>query len=59
MTAHYPIIVCENAEENCPRFFPSVGERLFWPFETRRQWMEAKKSGWAPSDVRVTKSTRK
>ncbi len=33
LTAHYLIIVCSNAEENCPRLFPGVGERLFWPFD--------------------------
>ena len=33
LTAHYLIIVCANAEENCPRLFPGVGERLFWPFD--------------------------
>jgi arsenate reductase len=33
MTAHYLIIVCANAEEHCPRMFPGVGDRLFWPFD--------------------------
>lgn len=33
LTAHYLIVVCENAEENCPRLFPGVGQRLFWPFD--------------------------
>lgn len=27
------IIVCENAEKNCPRVFPGAMNRLFWPFE--------------------------
>ena len=33
LTAHYLIVVCENAEENCPRLFPGVGQRHFWPFD--------------------------
>jgi arsenate reductase len=27
------IIVCDGANEECPRIFPGVVERLFWPFE--------------------------
>ena len=33
ITAHYLIVVCENAERNCPKMFPGLGERLFWPFD--------------------------
>jgi arsenate reductase len=33
LTAHYLIVVCENAERNCPKIFPGRGERLFWPFD--------------------------
>ena len=33
LTAHYVIIVCENAERNCPKIFPGIGERLYWPFD--------------------------
>lgn len=33
LTAHYLIIVCENAERNCPKIFPGPGKRLFWPFD--------------------------
>ncbi|WP_168205392.1 low molecular weight phosphatase family protein [Bythopirellula goksoeyrii] len=33
LSAHYLIVVCENAEENCPRLFPGMGQRLFWPFD--------------------------
>ena len=33
LTAHYLIVVCENAERNCPKIFPGPGERLFWPFD--------------------------
>jgi arsenate reductase len=27
------IIVCSDADEKCPRIFPGLGERLFWPFD--------------------------
>jgi arsenate reductase len=29
----YLIIVCETADSRCPRSWPGVQERLFWPFE--------------------------
>ena len=33
LTAHYLIVVCENAERNCPKIFPGVGQRFYWPFD--------------------------
>ncbi len=33
LTAHYLIVVCENAERDCPKIFPGPGERLYWPFD--------------------------
>ncbi len=33
IAAHYLIVVCENAERNCPKIFPGLGERLYWPFD--------------------------
>ena len=33
LTAHYVIVVCENAERNCPKIYPGIGERLYWPFD--------------------------
>ncbi len=33
LTAHYLIVVCERAERNCPKLFPGMGERMFWPFD--------------------------
>ncbi len=33
ITADYLIIVCENVERNCPKLFPGMGERLYWPFD--------------------------
>ena len=29
----YLIVVCAKAEENCPKVFPGLGERLYWPFD--------------------------
>ena len=29
----YLIIVCDGANEECPRIFPGVMHRLFWPFD--------------------------
>ena len=29
----YLIIVCGGADESCPRIFPGVLNRLFWPFD--------------------------
>ncbi len=33
ITAHYLIVVCEHAERNCPKLFPGIGERFYWPFD--------------------------
>jgi len=30
---HYVIIVCHSADETCPRIFPGMRERLYWPFD--------------------------
>jgi arsenate reductase (thioredoxin) len=27
------IIVCSNADESCPRIFPGMDERHYWPFD--------------------------
>ena len=27
------IVVCERAQEHCPRLFPFAGQTLYWPFE--------------------------
>ena len=32
-TIRYLIIVCGNAENRCPKIFPGVLFRLFWPFD--------------------------
>jgi arsenate reductase (thioredoxin) len=29
---NYMITVCAKAEKNCPTLFPSIGQRLYWPF---------------------------
>ena len=33
MAVRYLIIVCENADQSCPRIFPGMMHRLFWPFD--------------------------
>ncbi len=33
MSIRYLIIVCGNAEKTCPKTFPGVLFRLFWPFD--------------------------
>jgi arsenate reductase len=33
MTIRYLIVVCANAETRCPRTFPGVLFRFFWPFD--------------------------
>ena len=33
MIFRYLIIVCEQAEKTCPKTFPGVLFRLFWPFD--------------------------
>lgn len=33
MTVHHLIIVCAGAHESCPRIFPGMLQRRFWPFD--------------------------
>ena len=33
VAARYVIIVCSGANESCPRIFPGVLQRLYWPFD--------------------------
>ena len=33
MAVRYLIIVCAGANERCPRIFPGMLNRLFWPFD--------------------------
>lgn len=33
LPVHYLVIVCDGANEQCPRIFPGMMERLFWPFD--------------------------
>ena len=33
INVRYLIIVCANAEKTCPKTFPGVLFRLFWPFD--------------------------
>ena len=33
MSGGHLIIVCDKANDSCPRIFPGMWERLFWPFD--------------------------
>jgi len=33
LAVSYLIIVCSNADQSCPRIFPGMGQRLYWPFD--------------------------
>jgi arsenate reductase len=33
LPVRYLIIVCDGANETCPRIFPGLVERIFWPFD--------------------------
>ena len=33
MPVRHLIIVCSDAGESCPRVFPGMTERIFWPFD--------------------------
>ncbi len=33
LAIRYLIIVCDGANESCPRIFPGMSEKLFWPFD--------------------------
>lgn len=34
----YLVIVCDDAQQKCPRIFPGMRTRLFWPFEDPAQF---------------------
>jgi len=33
LPVRYLMIVCSGANESCPRIFPGLSERLYWPFD--------------------------
>jgi arsenate reductase len=33
LPVHYLIIVCSDANETCPRIWPGVQNRMYWPFD--------------------------
>lgn len=33
LSVRYAIVVCERAEQACPKLWPFTKQRLFWPFE--------------------------
>ena len=50
----YLIIVCAEAEKTCPKCFPGVLVRLFWPFDdpARRSRVRGGEAGQIPSRAR-------
>ena len=38
LPVRYLSIVCRGADEDCPRVFPGLSERLFWPFDDPAQF---------------------
>ena len=38
LPVRFLIIVCSGANENCPRVFPGLVERIFWPFDDPAQF---------------------
>ena len=30
---HYAIVLCEKAQEHCPRIYPFALENMYWPFD--------------------------
>ena len=33
LPVHHLIVVCDGANEKCPRVFPGMMNRMFWPFD--------------------------
>ncbi|MBX3403750.1 MAG: arsenate reductase ArsC [Phycisphaeraceae bacterium] len=33
VAVRYAVIVCERANQSCPRIYPFAGRTLYWPFE--------------------------
>jgi arsenate reductase (thioredoxin) len=33
VSVRYLVIVCGGANENCPRIWPGMNQRLYWPFD--------------------------
>jgi arsenate reductase len=38
LPVRYLIIVCSGADRSCPRIFPGLSERLYWPFDDPAQF---------------------
>ena len=39
MAVAYLIVVCDGANKSCPRVFPGMTERLYWPFDDPAQFV--------------------
>jgi arsenate reductase len=39
VSVRHLIVVCDGANENCPRVFPGMMDRMFWPFDDPAQFV--------------------
>jgi len=53
---HYLVIVCARANENCPKIWPAVGRRFFWPFDDPASLQETTMRGSQSFDASGTSS---
>ena len=53
MLIRYLIIVCDGANQSCPRTFPGLSEKLFWPFDDPATF-----SGSAPATLEKFRDVR-
>lgn len=43
MPVRYLLIVCGNADKSCPRIWPGLHERLFWPLDDPAEFKGSEK----------------
>jgi arsenate reductase (thioredoxin) len=42
VSVRHLIVVCDGANERCPRVFPCMMDRMFWPFDDPAQFVGSK-----------------
>lgn len=47
IAVRYLVIVCAAANENCPRIFPGVVHKLYWPFDDPAAFRGDERATWA------------
>jgi arsenate reductase len=53
VSVRHLIIVCDGANEHCPRVFPGMMDRMFWPFDDPAQFV-----GSAPATLEKFRTVR-